>query len=241
MIVADTSQASHVHGVHGAEGLTYWKCLARRTGTAGSWEAVEWACLPPGAVSGAHRHTRTEEIYFVLSGRGEFLLDDTAHPVRPGTLALTRAGSTHALRNAGDGELAWLVVEMSTPATHAVLTRDTTPFPPGGHMPRSRVYQLDEVLRVDPSEAFDGPLSTIRILTLDQGGSRTLASRHSEHVLFTIDGEGVADGPGARVELTPGTALTLPLGGEVRIEAAEGGLQLFHAEMDVPHARGKDR
>ncbi|WP_158013531.1 hypothetical protein [Carbonactinospora thermoautotrophica] len=61
---------SEVYGVHGAEGLTYWKCLARRDGLAGPWEAVEWASVPPGGVSGEHLHTRTEEVYFILSGRG---------------------------------------------------------------------------------------------------------------------------------------------------------------------------
>ncbi|WP_327178104.1 cupin domain-containing protein [Streptomyces sp. NBC_01335] len=232
MIVADTSRASHVHGVHGAEGLTYWKCLARRTGTAGAWEAVEWACLPPGGVSGAHLHTRTEEIYFILSGRGELLLDDTTYEVRPGTMALTGVGSTHGLRNTGEGELAWLVVEMSAPATHAVLTQDA-PTHPGGTMPRSRVYQLDEVRSVDPSEAFDGPLSTIRIQTLRENDSETLKAHTSEHVLFVIDGTGVAEGAGSRAELVPGTAVTLPLGTEAHVLAHEGGLQLFHAEMDV--------
>ncbi|GGN92101.1 hypothetical protein GCM10010112_78930 [Actinoplanes lobatus] len=122
VVVADVSDPSVVYGVHGTEGASRWKCLARRAGLSAGWEAIEWACLPPGGVSGEHLHTRTEEIYFVLSGTGEILLDGVATRVTAGSLILTGAGVTHGLRNVGEDDLAWLVVEMSTPATAAVLS-----------------------------------------------------------------------------------------------------------------------
>ncbi|MFH9422939.1 cupin domain-containing protein [Streptomyces sp. NPDC017529] len=237
MIVADTSDASRVYGVHGTEGLTYWKCLARRTGTAGSWEAVECASLPPGTVSGAHRHTRTEEIYFVFSGEGELHLDGVAHPVRPGSLGLTRAGSTHALHNTGDSALDWLVIEMSTPHTHAVLT-GARRAEPEKNMPRSAVHHLDHDSTVDPATSFDGPLRTIRTLTLDPGESESFASDGAEHVLFVLDGEGTAAGSGTDLPLAAGTAITLPLGGEVKISSGAGPLRLFHTVMDVARTAG---
>ncbi len=43
IVVADLTEPSEVYGVHGSEGLSRWKCLARRAGLFGSWEAVEWA------------------------------------------------------------------------------------------------------------------------------------------------------------------------------------------------------
>ncbi|WP_308114688.1 cupin domain-containing protein [Streptomyces sp. ISL-12] len=232
MIVADTSDASRVFGVHGTEGLTYWKCLARRTGTAGSWEAVEWASLPPGAVSGVHLHTRTEEIYFVLAGTGELSLDGTARPVGPGSIALTRAGSTHGLRNTGAEDLDWLVVEMSTPATHAVLTGTPASRERREGM-RSKVYDLARAGEIDPSEVFDGPLSLVRTLQLDAGEERKLLADGAEHVVFVLAGSGAAESPAGHASLTPGTSVTLPLGGRLTLRADQEGLRVFHAVLEV--------
>lgn len=219
----------------GTEGLTYWKCLARRTGTAGSWEAVEWASLPPGAVSGEHLHTRTEEIYFILSGEGELRLDGRPHAVRAGSMALTRTGSVHGLRNTGAAPLDWLVVEMPTPHTHAVLTgtrwtdRENT-------MPRSTVHVLEDDTEVDPSVSFDGPLRTVRTRSLAAGEKLSLAADGTEHVLFVLSGRGTAAGSGTEVPLAAGTSITLPLGGTVTVTGGTGGLRLFHAVMAVASA-----
>lgn len=121
LIVGDLEDPSVVYGVHGTAGLSRWKCLARRAGLSGAWEAIEWAWLPPGGVSGEHVHTRTEEIYFILCGRGEMLLDGVARAVGPGDLVLTGLGTRHGLRNVGDEGLGWLVIELLSPATEDVL------------------------------------------------------------------------------------------------------------------------
>ena len=121
LIVNDLSDPSTVYGVHGADGRSAWKCLTRRTGLAGDWEAVEWAWLPPGGVSGEHLHTRTEEVYIILTGRAEILLNGTATEVGPGDVILTGVGTVHGLRNIGDSDVSWLVIEISSPRTAAVL------------------------------------------------------------------------------------------------------------------------
>ena len=121
LIVGDTSSASRIQDVHGAAGASRWKCFARRTWLAGDWEAVEWAQIPPGGISGEHRHSRTEEIYFIISGRGEILLDGVATEVGPGDVVLTGIGTTHGLRAVGDEGVSWLVIEVSGPETAAVL------------------------------------------------------------------------------------------------------------------------
>ncbi|WP_218952090.1 cupin domain-containing protein [Amycolatopsis anabasis] len=126
LIVGDTASASVVHGVHGTTGVSGWKCFTRRTGLAGDWEAVEWASLPPGGLSGEHVHTRTEELYFIISGHGEMLLDDQTHDVRAGDVILTGLGTKHGLRNIGTGDLHWLVIEINSPATAAVLRGATS-------------------------------------------------------------------------------------------------------------------
>ncbi|MEJ8642000.1 cupin domain-containing protein [Streptomyces sp. MS1.HAVA.3] len=115
VIVADTTGPADIYGVHGTAGLTHWKALASGLDLAAGWEAVEWASVPPGGVSGEHRHTRTEEIYFVLRGSGEIVLDGVSHPVSEGWMVLTGVGTVHGLRNTGDTDLDWLVIEIRSP------------------------------------------------------------------------------------------------------------------------------
>lgn len=121
LIVGDIACASLVQDVHGAAGASRWKCFTRRGWLRGDWEAVEWAQLPPGGVSGEHVHTRTEEVYFIIAGHGEILLDGVGTAVGPGDVVLTGLGTTHGLRASGDTDLSWLVIEISSPAVAAVL------------------------------------------------------------------------------------------------------------------------
>jgi 3-dehydroquinate synthetase/quercetin dioxygenase-like cupin family protein len=124
LVVADVNGASEVHGMHGGAEIAKWKCLARRLGLSGTWEAIEWSSLPPGAVCGEHRHTRTEELYFIVSGEGELLLNDVPHRVRPGHLIANGLGTRHCLRNLGKEDLNWFVVEVFSPATTKALSAD---------------------------------------------------------------------------------------------------------------------
>ena len=60
--------------------------------------------LHPGSAIGYHRNDE-DEIYYVLSGRGELTLDGVRREVGPGTAILTVAGSSHGLRQLGDDDL----------------------------------------------------------------------------------------------------------------------------------------
>lgn len=65
--------------------------------------------LHPGATIGEHRNDK-DEIYYVLSGRGELMLDGKRRDVGPGDAILTRDGSTHALAQRGEEDLVIIVV-----------------------------------------------------------------------------------------------------------------------------------
>lgn len=64
--------------------------------------------LPPGAGIGLHRHDH-DEIYYVLSGRGRYLLDGATYDVGSGDALLTRRGSSHALHQTGEDDLVILI------------------------------------------------------------------------------------------------------------------------------------
>lgn len=221
--VGTTTTRAAVHGVHGAAGRTYWKAFAGRRQLRSESEAVEWASLPPGGVSGEHRHTRTEEIYLVLSGAGELRLDGEAHPVRPGSLALTPVGAVHGLRNTGDGPLDWWVVETLAPATSEALTSGiATPLPkPGVPMPQAVVHDLFEEKAVDTDGVFSGPLKRIELVEIAAGERRTLGSPDAELAVYVHAGRGraVAEALTETVELAPDTCLLVEAGTEIAVSA----------------------
>lgn len=64
--------------------------------------------LHRGAAIGYHRND-ADEIYYVLSGRGDLTVDGVRHEVGPGTAILTRPGSSHGLRQMGDEDLVILI------------------------------------------------------------------------------------------------------------------------------------
>ncbi|MFN8534389.1 MAG: cupin domain-containing protein [Dehalococcoidia bacterium] len=55
--------------------------------------------LDPGAEVPTHVHEHHDEIFDVMSGEGEILLDKTWRPLLPGTTAVVEANQWHALRN----------------------------------------------------------------------------------------------------------------------------------------------
>ncbi len=65
--------------------------------------------LHRGASIGLHFH-KHDEVYYVISGRGEYWLDGQLFPVEAGMALLTRPGSTHAIRQTGDDALTLMIV-----------------------------------------------------------------------------------------------------------------------------------
>ncbi len=64
--------------------------------------------LHPGSAIGYHLQ-KEDEIYYVLSGRGEMTIDGKAFPVGPGDAILTRPGSSHGLKQTGAEDLVIMI------------------------------------------------------------------------------------------------------------------------------------
>jgi mannose-6-phosphate isomerase-like protein (cupin superfamily) len=234
LIVSEGRDSAQVYGVHGAAGLSRWGCLGRRAGLDGDWEAIEWASVPPGGVSGEHAHTRTEEIYFVLSGAGELLLDGRPHRVEAGDMALTKIGGRHGLRNIGSEPLDWLVIEILSPVTAAVIR--ARPRTEQRVTKDSMVVSLRERGEIDPRSVFSSPLEAVRITRLGGRERQELRADGSEHTVFVLSGSGVARSGEVVVPVSARTSLTLPLGTGMTLEADAGGLEFFHATLRVDGA-----
>ncbi|MEE1823631.1 cupin domain-containing protein [Streptomyces sp. BE20] len=232
IVVADTGAPAAVHGVHGAAGVTEWTCLARRVGLTGAWEAVEWARVPVGGVSGEHLHTRTREIYVLLAGEGEVTLDGRPCPVRSGDAVLTAVGTRHGLRNTGAEPLEWLVIEL--PADPTEEDPDRAGDDGGRRVGSTVITDLRRTGPLDPSAVIGGPLRLLHHAELAPGESTGLVADGAEHTVFVTGGGGRTDAGSVRAPLRPGTALTLPHGTAAGLAAGPSGLAYVHAELVLP-------
>jgi mannose-6-phosphate isomerase-like protein (cupin superfamily) len=119
--VGTTEAPIEIVGVHGGSSSLYWKRFVTGNMLHSDLDSFEYAFVPPGSAIGEHVHSRTEEIYFVVRGRGEMTVDGATREVGPGDLILTPLGSRHSFRpDPGDGAEI-IVMEMLPPEISAVL------------------------------------------------------------------------------------------------------------------------
>jgi mannose-6-phosphate isomerase-like protein (cupin superfamily) len=64
--------------------------------------------LKPGSAIGYHLQ-KEDEIYYVLSGRGEMTIDGKSFEVKAGDCVLTRPGASHGLKQIGSEDLVILI------------------------------------------------------------------------------------------------------------------------------------
>lgn len=71
-------------------------------------QSLAEARLPPGASTTRHHHPRTEEIYYVLEGRGLMAIDGETRAVGPGDAIGIPPGAQHQITNMGEVVLKFL-------------------------------------------------------------------------------------------------------------------------------------
>lgn len=68
----------------------------------------------PGQEHALHAHAGTDKLYYVLEGRGEFLLEGRTLPMQAGEMLAAPEGVPHGIRNTGEQRL--LVLAILAPA-----------------------------------------------------------------------------------------------------------------------------
>ncbi len=66
------------------------------------------ARLPPGAATTPHHHVKTEEIYYILEGRGAMRVGSDTAAVGPGDAVAIPPGTSHQITNTGAATLRFL-------------------------------------------------------------------------------------------------------------------------------------
>lgn len=71
-------------------------------------QSLAEATLPPGTSTTKHRHLKSEEIYYILSGHGSMTVGGETQEVMPHDAVLTPPGVPHELANTGGEPLVFL-------------------------------------------------------------------------------------------------------------------------------------
>ncbi|WP_199856842.1 class I tRNA ligase family protein [Nocardia suismassiliense] len=77
-----------------------------------------WARVPPGGRSDPHQHDETE-LFLVVSGHGDVIVDGGRHPVAPGMAVLFDPFETHVVENTGSTELVFFDLYWRDPSRAA--------------------------------------------------------------------------------------------------------------------------
>jgi mannose-6-phosphate isomerase-like protein (cupin superfamily) len=89
------------------DGSEIRELLAHRNSSIRQQSLAE-ARVPAGATTTVHHHPRTEEIYYILEGRGRMQLGDERREVGPGDAIAIPPGMRHAIYNPGPEMLRFL-------------------------------------------------------------------------------------------------------------------------------------
>jgi len=84
------------------------RSLLDKTNSSATNQSLAEATVMPGQATEPHRHPRSEEIYYILSGRGRMVLGEEVREVGPLDAILIPPGTRHTIANTGDEPLVFL-------------------------------------------------------------------------------------------------------------------------------------
>jgi len=106
MIVINRDRANVIKTPHGSE----IRPLIDRTTSSITGCSLAEEILPPGCAVTPHHHRETEEIYYVVAGRGTMTVGNETRDVQQGDAIYIPIGQTHTLRNSGDEPIRLILV-----------------------------------------------------------------------------------------------------------------------------------
>ena len=103
----DVQNIDRVEAFVTKDGSEIRELLARRNSCIRNQTLAE-ARLPAGASTAAHHHVNTEEIYYLLEGRGRIRVGDETREVGAGDAIAIPPGAAHQITNTGGSLLKFL-------------------------------------------------------------------------------------------------------------------------------------
>ncbi len=96
---------------HGGVGKVTGRELFTKEDSKCGFNFMHDTSVPVGGTIGLHKHFGNEEVYYLLEGEGEMVLDGVSYPMRPGDVSMVSGGHTHKIINVGHIPLRIIVVE----------------------------------------------------------------------------------------------------------------------------------
>ncbi|HZY81137.1 MAG TPA: cupin domain-containing protein [Cyclobacteriaceae bacterium] len=162
-----------------SNGVLYRRALSPEVfGT--NWNYVDHMSIPPGKTTGPHSLGGTEEVYYVIKGSGNFLVNGLSKQVAKDDAFTALLGETVELSNNGSEDLEVLIIGVAVSKGQ------------GSENTKAMVLQMDFVVPTENAEAFEKMYHSIYVpaMTVQQGylGSKLLRL-FSEDVAKTIQAE----------------------------------------------------
>jgi quercetin dioxygenase-like cupin family protein len=136
-----------------------WIILADTNDTGGRFSLIE-ELLPQGSGPGPHKHTWSDETYYMLDGEVTFLIGDEIKVARQGDFLMVPRDTRHAFRVDSEtarflnsytpASLEAAVLEMAMPAPERVLPPKNATPPPAMTPELMRRYGMDALPGPDP-------------------------------------------------------------------------------------------
>lgn len=234
-ITTDISGLGEVRRLVGGDGTARWKQLINGMHLPGGWGCVEYVELPPGSSCGRHLHATREEIYYILSGSAQMIINGEQTPVTAGDMVTCPLGTIHGIGVSADaGEtMCFLVVEVlpgagpppGPPVLVAMPPRleDCQGYRGGGHGRDTRAAV------VDLTRHLAGPWRRFTLIEIPPDGvlgPYRLPSGVAE-VLFIVGGSGEITAGEVAVKGGAGLCAGTSLDTEVTVRNLSAGLPLM--------------
>ncbi len=157
--IINTNRAPLLNRMIGERWGASYKILTPSMRQRGGSLGVNWICMPPGRASlPFHSHSREDEAFYVLSGRGVLRYGDELREIGPGDCISCPAGTktAHQLANPFDDDLIYLAIGTHDP--HEVCT-----YPDSGKV---MVRSLQTVGKLEATDYMHDEAKTPRIFEL---------------------------------------------------------------------------
>ena len=99
-------------------GEIIYELIGRAVGQPSERHSVAYAVIKPGKSSRLHKHTISEESYYILRGRAHMRVGDEEAILEPGQSVLIPAETSHQISNLGEENLEFLAVCVPAWAEH---------------------------------------------------------------------------------------------------------------------------
>lgn len=160
-VVVNVNDVKEIEQMEGKHWGSAWKPLTPALDAMPGRLGANLSRVPPGRTACPfHAHTREDEVFFVLSGRGVLRYGDTLQEIGAGDCisCLAGTGIAHQLANPFDEELIYFAVGLNDP--HEVCT-----YPDSGKV---MVRSLKTVGRLEKTPYMDGESELPHVFDLAQ-------------------------------------------------------------------------